>query len=213
MALARLSLLKQKLNLESDSSFDNDLVQALRSASEALERETARVLEYRSFASERYMTYQGQNRLYVREYPLREVTQVAVNGTAIAASSYDVVYFEHDQGYVLYPAVPSNSSWDIGWSFGNSDGAVTVSYTAGYYTYNWETASLGLESSTQFNVPADLENAVAEYAAIVFLSGMKQRGNLGLLSINRTNESFSYDKYLEGYPDSFKSAVERYRRC
>ena len=212
MALARLSLVKQKLNLQSESSFDDDLVQALRAASEALERKTSRVLEYRSFAAESYVTYQGQNRLYIREYPLRSVIEVAINGTALTGTAYDIVQFEHEQGYILYPKASSFPGWDVSGYFGNTDGAVTITYTAGYFTYNWETASLGLSSSTQFNVPADMENAVAEYAAIIFLQGMKQRGNLGLLSINRTNESFSYDKYLEGYPDSFKSAAERYRR-
>ena len=198
--LARLSVVKAKLGI-TVSTNDTTIKNAILSASAAMENETARKLARAGYSNEVYTAYQRTVRLYLKNYPVETLTSVKFGTTTQTLSSFTLVS-ANDAAYLTS---------SVGWN--TSDSGIKISYTAGYDTRGWDTALEQIESGDYFNVPYDLEDAIAEYASIIWLKTFASgQARIGIQSVNRSGESIGYESYVQGYPASFMACVERYSR-
>lgn len=195
--LARLSVLKRKLDITA-TTYDDTLKNHILTATRALEMETDRKLTLQSFTDERYTAYPNTKRLLLKNYPVTGTPTVKFGTSAISGIT---LCSSDDAPYLIYEGA---------WS--QTDSNILVSYTAGYDCNGWDTLTEVLDSGDTFNVPADIEDAIADYAAVIFKRSNVSEGRLGINSVQRSGESLGYTSYSEGYPESFRSVIERHRR-
>ena len=216
MALARLSVLKEHLNI-STTSLDNTLKNYLKGASAVASRYTKRtMLERPSSAEVEYYTVENMDvggyqslgfsfgvptKLYLRNRFNTTVTSVINDydktggDETIASGDYTVFA---DEGVIRF------NKDNISSGFKN----VKVTYSAGYDTSDWDTDAV----TTTFNdVPEDLEIAVLMIAAKMFLDSKKGDDRQGLASKSRDGESISFSAIFEkGLPSISLMILDNY---
>tara|TARA_R110002020_G_scaffold118950_6_gene271731 strand:+ start:1839 stop:2504 length:666 start_codon:yes stop_codon:yes gene_type:complete len=216
MALARLSVLKEHLNI-STTSLDNTLKNYLKGATAVASRYTKRtMLERPSSAEAEYYTVENMDvggyqslgfsfgvptRLYLRNRFNTVVTSVINDydktggDETIASGDYTVFLSE---GVIRF------NKDNVSSGFKN----VKVTYTAGYDTSDWDTDAV----TTTFNdVPEDLEIAVLMIAAKMFLDSKKGDDRQGLASKSRDGESISFSAIFEkGLPSISLMILDNY---
>lgn len=216
MALARLSVLKEHLNI-STTSLDNTLKNYLKGATAVASRYTKRtMLERPSSAEVEYYTVENMDvggyqslgfsfgvptKLYLRNRFNTTVTSVINDydktggDETIASGDYTVFA---DEGVIRF------NKDNISSGFKN----VKVTYSAGYDTSDWDTDAV----TTTFNdVPEDLEIAVLMIAAKMFLDSKKGDDRQGLASKSRDGESISFSAIFEkGLPSISLMILDNY---
>jgi len=216
MALARLSVLKEHLNI-STTSLDNTLKNYLKGASAVASRYTKRtMLERPSSAEVEYYTVENMDvggyqslgfsfgvptKLYLRNRFNTTVTSVINDydktggDETIASGDYTVFA---DEGVIRF------NKDNVSSGFKN----VKITYSAGYDTSDWDTDAV----TTTFNdVPEDLEIAVLMIAAKMFLDSKKGDDRQGLASKSRDGESISISAIFEkGLPSISLMILDNY---
>lgn len=216
MALARLSVLKEHLNI-STTSLDNTLKNYLKGATAVASRYTKRtMLERPSSDDVEYYTVENMDvggyqtlgfsfgvptKLYLRNRFNTTVTSVINDydktggDETIASGDYTVFA---DEGVIRF------NKDNISSGFKN----VKVTYKAGYDTSDWDTDAV----TTTFNdVPEDLEIAVLMIAAKMFLDSKKGDDRQGLASKSRDGESISFSAIFEkGLPSISLMILDNY---
>jgi hypothetical protein len=216
MALARLSVLKEHLNI-STTSLDNTLKNYLKGASAVASRYTKRtMLERPSSAEVEYYTVENMDvggyqslgfsfgvptKLYLRNRFNTTVTSVINDydktggDETIASGDYTVFA---DEGVIRF------NKDNVSSGFKN----VKITYSAGYDTSDWDTDAV----TTTFNdVPEDLEIAVLMIAAKMFLDSKKGDDRQGLASKSRDGESISFSAIFEkGLPSISLMILDNY---
>tara|TARA_Y100000593_G_scaffold80083_1_gene149335 strand:- start:13 stop:639 length:627 start_codon:yes stop_codon:yes gene_type:complete len=184
MALARLSVLKDYLNISSTSN-DNTLKVLLGAATSIASNYTNRdYLEKPSGTIEEYYSPTNvlNSRLYLRNKPLNTITSVIENfgktggDDTVAAGDYEV--FSND-GVIRFDDATLTPGYLN----------VKVTYNPGYDTSDWDTDAITV---TFGNVPNDLEYAVMRIAAKLYLDSKKGEGRGGVTSKSRGAESIGY---------------------
>tara|TARA_R100000808_G_scaffold1822_1_gene7782 strand:- start:11990 stop:12655 length:666 start_codon:yes stop_codon:yes gene_type:complete len=216
MALARLSVLKEHLNI-STTSLDNTLKNYLKGATAVASRYTKRtMLERPSSNDVEYYTVENVDvggyqtlgfsfgvptKLYLRNR-FNTVVASVINDydqtggdETIASGDYTVFA---DEGVIRF------NKDNISSGFKN----VKVTYKAGYDTSDWDTDAV----TTTFNdVPEDLEIAVLMIAAKMFLDSKKGDDRQGLASKSRDGESISFSAIFEkGLPSISLMILDNY---
>lgn len=204
MALARLSVLKDYLNV-SGTSKDNSLKMHLKSATtlasnytrrEYLEKPASAIIEYYT------PTDVFNSRLYLRNKPINSVTSIIENyaktggDDTISSDDYDVF---SDLGVVRF----DGDNPTVG--FLN----LKVTYHPGYDTSDWDTDAITV---TFGNVPTDLEMAVVMIAAKFYLDSKQGEGRVGVSSKSRGAESigFTNTTFEKGIPNEAAMILDHY---
>jgi len=209
-SLARLSVLKGKLLLnESEATFDNDLKLLLASATEAVERFCGRTLVRTTHTDERH-TGDGTKELFPLEYPITTLTTVKIWATdsetfeTETADYYELV----DERMIYYPKLgeSDNSEYSC-WPDGTPNN-IKLTYVAGYDNTDWDSVLI----TDDFDVPADLEYAVAKIAALAWQEAVVSEGRLGLSSVSIGGESMEIVRLEKGIPPDVLKVLMGYRR-
>lgn len=184
MALARLSVLKDYLNISSTSN-DNTLKLLLGAATTIAANYTNRdYLEKPGSAIDEFYSPTNvlNSRLYLRNKPLNSVSAVVENygktggDDTISSDDYDVFSSE---GVIRFDgANPTPGFLNL-----------KVNYQPGYDTSDWATDAITV---TFGNVPNDLEYAVMRIAAKIYLDSKKGEGRGGVTSKSRGAESIGF---------------------
>ena len=146
---------------------DEKLAQLVTSSSAWVESQVGRSIVVPAAAGTEVYDGDGGTVLVLRRWPVASVASVSVNGEAVTARATVT-----DSGYVLDGSVLRL----VGSVFYCGTQNVSVTYTAGYAT-----------------VPADLEQAVIEHAAMKYRGADRQ----GMASASGGGESVSYDPNRE----------------
>jgi len=217
IGLARLALLKSDLFLDlTGTSSDNELKAAILAATTMVHQRVGRVLTDATYTDELYSGNNNQ-RLWLRNHPVTKVSAMKIwDGDAYTTESS--TYYELIAGrYIQYPkrGQESKAAWG---SFPEGDDNVKVTYDAGYDATDWATASYpdpGGSPAKVFDVPRDLELAVAKVAALIALEGRGVdtigAGRLGIVSVNLGPESASFERYERGIPADALAVIDSYR--
>ena len=204
MALARLSVLKDYLNI-SGTSKDNTLKVYLNSATTVASNYTKRkYLEKPAAAIDEFYSPTDvlNSRLYLRNKPLNTISSIVENyaktggDDTISSDDYDV--FSSD-GVVRFDGSNPTAG------FLN----LKVNYQPGYDTSDWATDAITV---TFGNVPNDLEYAVAVIAAKLFNDSKQGDGRAGLSSKSRAGESLAYTTEFDktSFPKEAKMLLANY---
>ncbi len=217
MALARLTVLKEHLNV-STSSLDTTLKNYLKAATAIASKYTKRsMLERPSSAEEEFYSIENVDvggyqelsfsfgtptQLYLRNKFNLSVTSIIDDydktGGNVTIDSGDYTVFG-EEGVVRF------NKDNISSGFKN----VKVTYLAGYTTTDWDTAA---SSATFGNVPEDLEISVIFIASKLFLDSKKGDDRQGLSSKTRDGESVSFSAIFErGLPSVALMILDNYR--
>ena len=217
MALARLTVLKEHLNV-STSSLDTTLKNYLKAATAIASKYTKRsMLERPSSAEEEFYSVENidvggyqelsfsfgtPTQLYLRNKFNLSVTSIIDDydktGGDVTIDSGDYTVFG-EEGVVRF------NKDNISAGFKN----VKVTYKAGYTTTDWDTAA---SSATFGDVPEDLEIAVIFIASKLFLDSKKGDDRQGLSSKTRDGESVSFSAIFErGLPSVALMILDNYR--
>ena len=218
-SLARLNLLKSEAFLTlGAATYDDELKVLLACATMALETAIGRTLEQELHTDEEY-SGTGGRKLYLKNWPVWAAgLSVKLDDQTVGATLYRLV----DERYLLYL---SGSTWETtvtdvyidepylyGWRKGLNN--LKVTYTSGYDLSNcWTCPAVEpIPASYVWEVPRDVEYAVAEIAAIAWLKGVgKGRGRLGLTAMTRGVEGQGIVRYIDGFPDMAKAVIQEYR--
>ncbi len=204
MALARLSVLKDYLNISS-SSKDNTLKLQLKSATTIASNYTRRkYLEKPGSAIVEYYTPTDilNSRLYLRNKPINSITSIIENyaktggDDTISSDDYDVFSSE---GVVRFDgANPTVGFLNL-----------KVTYHPGYDTSDWDTDAI---TTTFGDVPNDLEMVVIMIAAKLYLDSKQGDGRVGITSKSRGGESigFTNTAFEKGIPNEAAMILNHY---
>jgi hypothetical protein len=204
MALARLSVLKDYLNI-SGTSKDNTLKLYLKSATTVAANYTKRkYLEKPGSAIIEYYTPTDvlNSRLYLRNKPINSITSIIENyaktggDDTISSDDYDVF---SDDGVVRF----DGDNPTVG--FLN----LKVTYQPGYDSSDWDTDAI---TTTFGDVPNDLEMAVVIIASKVYLDSKQGEGRIGITSKSRGSESIGFTNmnFEKGIPNEAAMILENY---
>ena len=204
MALARLSVLKDYLNISSSTN-DNTLKLHLKVATGIASRYTRRkYLEKPGSAIIEYYSPTDilNSRLYLRNKPINSITSIIENyaktggDDTISSDDYDV--FSADGVVRFDGANPTTGFLNL-----------KVTYHPGYDTGNWDTDSI---TATFGDVPNDLEMAVVIIATKSYLDSKKGDGRIGISSKSRGAESVSFvnEVFQRGLPDEAQEILDHY---
>lgn len=204
MALARLSVLKDYLNISSSTN-DNTLKLHLKVATGIASRYTRRkYLEKPGSAIIEYYSPTDilNSRLYLRNKPINSITSIIENyaktggDDTISSDDYDV--FSADGVVRFDGASPTTGFLNL-----------KVTYHPGYDTSDWDTDAI---TTTFGDVPNDLEMAVVIIATKSYLDSKKGDGRIGISSKSRGAESVSFvnEVFQRGLPDEAQEILDHY---
>ena len=204
MALARLSVLKDYLNISSSTN-DNTLKLHLKVATAIASRYTRRkYLEKPGSAIIEYYSPTDilNSRLYLRNKPINSITSIIENyaktggDDTISSDDYDV--FSADGVVRFDGASPTTGFLNL-----------KVTYHPGYDTSDWDTDAI---TTTFGDVPNDLEMAVVIIATKSYLDSKKGDGRIGISSKSRGAESVSFvnEVFQRGLPDEAQEILDHY---
>ena len=176
--LTTLSFVKNWLQIKPDIIGDDGFLQhQVTTASAMIQQRLNRTIPQATYTETR--NGMGQRALKLINQPVISVASVSVNGTDIPARpSPTASGFTFDEALVYL----------AGWCFAKGQQNIVVVYDAGYP-----------------QVPADLENAVAEVIAWKF----RYRDRIGVSSKVLAGET---NAYFKGLPDDLLEVIDQYKR-
>lgn len=189
-SLTSLSNVKDWLGIPSDKTSDDALLTLMIGrASSTILNELGRP----NILSQSYTEVRdglGMTRMVLRNWPLRSVSSVTVDGTAIAAQTSVPL----GAGYMFQAwngLVPGRAAWIdlVGYAFTVGRSNVQIVYTAGYDT-----------------VPEAIESACIELIALRY----KERQRIGQTSVSTGQQTIQFVK--DAYTDSILQTLEAFRQ-